>query len=148
MAKTYITKQLSVFLENKSGSLDDVLGTLAEGGVNIVALSLADTADYGLLRMIVSDPEKGRQVLKEDGVTAMLSDVIAFKVSHRTGSLCKAMNALLEGNINIEYMYCFANGDSAAAVLKADSSEVATKVLLDAGFEVYSADEAYVANMK
>ena len=91
MSISYTVQQLSVFLENRAGRLDDVLKVLSEGGVNIVALSLADTADYGMLRMIVSDPHKGRVVLKEAGITAMLTDVIAFRVAHATGSLSKAM---------------------------------------------------------
>ena len=80
-------QQLSVFLENREGRLDEVLAALAKGGVNIVALSLADTSEYGMLRMIVSDPHKGRMVLKEEGITAMLTDVVALRVPHATGSL-------------------------------------------------------------
>ena len=85
-------KQLSVFLENREGRLDEVLSTLGANDVNIVALSLADTADYGMLRMIVSDPQKGRAVLKEAGITSMLTDVVALRVPHATGSLSKAMH--------------------------------------------------------
>ena len=139
-------QQLSVFLENRAGRLDEVLSVLAEGGVNIVALSLADTSDYGMLRMIVSDPHKGRVVLKDAGITAMLTDVVAFRVSHDTGSLSKAMHQLVEGEINIEYMYAFANGDDAAAVLKSDEPVRVVDILLGSGFKVYSADEAYTAN--
>ena len=73
-------QQLSVFLENREGRLDDVLKVLAQKDVNIVALSLADTSDYGMLRMIVSDPHKGRSALKEAGITAMLTDVVGFDV--------------------------------------------------------------------
>ena len=113
-------QQLSVFLENREGRLDEVLAALAGGGVNIVALSLADTSEYGMLRMIVSDPHKGRMVLKEAGITAMLTDVVALRVPHATGSLSKAMHQLVEGEVNIEYMYAFANGSDAAAVLKSD----------------------------
>ena len=87
-------QQLSVFLENREGRLDEVLTVLGKNDVNIVALSLADTADYGMLRMIVSDPMKGRMVLKEAGITAMLTDVVAIRVPHATGSLSKAMHAL------------------------------------------------------
>lgn len=147
MSISYTVQQLSVFLENRAGRLDDVLKVLAEGGVNIVALSLADTADYGMLRMIVSDPHMGRMVLKEAGITAMLTDVIAFRVAHDTGSLSKAMHQLVEGEINIEYMYAFANGDDAAAVLKSDEPGRVVDILTGCGFNVYSADEAYSANV-
>ena len=144
MAKTI--QQLSVFLENKEGRLDKVLKTLGEGGVNIVALSLADTSDYGMLRMIVSDPEKGRMVLREEGIMAMLTDVVALRVPHATGSLSKAMHEIMAAGVNVEYMYAFANGSDAAAVLKSDDADKVVKVLEAAGFSAYSADEAYHAN--
>ena len=107
-------QQLSVFLENREGRLDTVLKILAENDVNIVALSLADTSDYGMLRMIVSDPHKGKAALKDAGITAMLTDVVALRVPHATGSLSKAMHQIVEGEINVEYMYAFANGADAA----------------------------------
>lgn len=140
-------QQLSVFLENREGRLDEVLAALAGGGVNIVALSLADTSEYGMLRMIVSDPHKGRMVLKEAGITAMLTDVVALRVPHATGSLSKAMHQLVEGEVNIEYMYAFANGSDAAAVLKSDEPGRVIDILKGSGFDVYSADEAYRANV-
>lgn len=140
-------QQLSVFLENKEGRLDKVLDTLANGGVNIVALSLADSSEYGMLRMIVSNPEKGRMVLREEGIMAMLTDVVALRVPHATGSLSKAMHELVTGGVNIEYMYAFANGEDAAAVLKSDAPDKVVEILKAAGFSAYSADEAYKANV-
>lgn len=140
-------QQLSVFLENKEGRLDKVLDTLANGGVNIVALSLADSSEYGMLRMIVSNPEKGRMVLREEGIMAMLTDVVALRVPHATGSLSKAMHELVTGGVNIEYMYAFANGEDAAAVLKSDDPDKVVELLKAAGFSAYSADEAYKANV-
>ena len=139
-------QQLSVFLENREGRLDDVLDVLAKKDVNIVALSLADTSDYGMLRMIVSDPQKGRASLKDAGITAMLTDVVALRVPHATGSLSKAMHQIVEGRVNIEYMYAFANGSDAAAVLKSDDPLKVVDILKGSGFDVYSADEAYRAN--
>lgn len=139
-------KQLSVFLENREGRLDEVLRILGTNGVNIVALSLADTSDYGMLRMVVSDPEKGKTVLKEAGITSMLTDVVALRVPHATGSLSKAMHALVEGGVNVEYMYAFANGSDASAVLKSDDPAKVVAILKENGFDVWSADEAYHAN--
>ena len=139
-------QQLSVFLENREGRLDDVLDVLAKNDVNIVALSLADTSDYGMLRMIVSDPQKGRASLKDAGITAMLTDVVALRVPHATGSLSKAMHQIVEGRVNIEYMYAFANGSDAAAVLKSDDPLKVVDILKGSGVDVYSADEAYRAN--
>ena len=139
-------QQLSVFLENREGRLDTVLKILAENDVNIVALSLADTSDYGMLRMIVSDPHKGKAALKDAGITAMLTDVVALRVPHATGSLSKAMHQIVEGEINVEYMYAFANGAAAAAVLKSDDPARVIDILKGSGFDVYTADEAYQAN--
>ena len=110
-------------MENREGRLEEVLDVLAKSNVNIVALSLADTSDYGMLRMIVSDPHKGRMALKEVGITSMLTDVVALRVPHATGSLNKAMHQIVDGEVNIEYMYAFANGADAAAVLKSDDLE-------------------------
>ena len=95
-------QQLSVFLENREGRLDEVLSVLAGNDINIVALSLADTSEYGMLRMIVSDPNKGKAVLKENGITSMLTDVVALRVPHETGSLSRAMHQIVEGDVNIE----------------------------------------------
>ena len=139
-------QQLSVFLENREGRLDEVLKVLAQEDVNIVALSLADTSDYGMLRMIVSDPHKGRMALKNAGITAMLTDVVALRVPHATGSLCKAMHQIVEGEVNIEYMYAFANGSDAAAVLKSDDPARVVDILKGSGCDVCAADEAYRAN--
>ena len=134
-------------MENREGRLDEILKILSEAGVNIVALSLADTSEYGMLRMIVSDPHKGRAALKDEGITAMLTDVVALRVPHATGSLSKAMHQIVEGEVNIEYMYAFANGSDAAAVLKSDDPARVIDILKGSGFDVYSADEAYRANM-
>lgn len=139
-------QQLSVFLENREGRLDEVLKVLAANEINIVALSLADTSDYGMLRMIVSEPEKGKAALRESGITSMLTDVVALRVPHAAGSLSKAMHQIVEGRVNVEYMYAFANGSDAAAVLKSDDPEKVVEILKGSGFDVYSADEAYRAN--
>ena len=142
MGMSNTIQQLSVFMENREGRLDEILKILSEAGVNIVALSLADTSEYGMLRMIVSDPHKGRAALKNEGITAMLTDVVALRVPH-----AKAMHQIVEGEVNIEYMYAFANGSDAAAVLKSDDPARVIDILKGSGFDVYSADEAYRANM-
>ena len=90
----------------REGRLDEVLSILADNDVNIVALSLADTSDYGMLRMIVSDPQKGRATLKAADITSMLTDVVALRVPHATGSLNKAMHQIVEGGINIQIDVC------------------------------------------
>ncbi|GAA6491698.1 MAG TPA: ACT domain-containing protein [Candidatus Bariatricus faecipullorum] len=139
-------KQLSVFLENRSGRLDEVLDTLGKNGINIVALSLADTSDYGMLRMIVNDPQKGKEVLKAEGFAAMTTDVVALRVPHATGSLAKAMHHIVKGGVNVEYMYAFANGKDASAVIKSDKPAAVVEILRSNGFDVWEEDEAYRAN--
>lgn len=141
-------KQLSVFLENRCGRLDSVLCHLAANGINIIALSLADSADYGMLRMMVSDPEKARLVLKEDGFSAMLTDVICIRVDHATGSLSKAMKCLLDEGVSVDYMYAFANGEDASAVLKCDEPNKALELLSKNHLLVYGPDEAYKSKEK
>lgn len=142
-----IVKQLSVFLENREGRIKDVMEILATNDINIAAASLADTSEYGLLRMIVSDPEKAKCVLKEKHVSAMLTDVICIRVPHAVGSLYKAMKALEDARVNVEYMYAFANGEDASAVLKTKDAELAVKTLEEKGFSVYSGDEAYAVGV-
>ena len=139
-------KQLSVFLENRAGRLDEVLQILGANDVNIVALSMADTADYGMMRMIVSNPQKGRAVLKEAGITAMLTDVVALRVPHATGSLAKAMHQIVDGEINVENMYAFANGVDASAVIRCDDPLRVIDILKGSGFDVWTEAEAYHAN--
>lgn len=138
-----MVKQLSVFLENREGRIKDVLEILATNDINLVAISLADTSEYGLLRMIVSDPEKAQRVLKENFISAMLTDVICIRVPHAVGSLYKAMKALEDAKVNVEYMYAFANGADASAVMKTKDAELAVKTLEEKGFSVYTKDEAY-----
>lgn len=140
-------KQLSIFLENREGRLDEVLDVLGRNDINIVALSLADTSDYGMLRLIVSDPVKGKEVLKEAGIVAMTTKVIALRVPHATGSLSKAMHLLVQNGVNVEYMYAFANGADASAVLKTEIPEKAIRILKEGGFDVWEEEEAYRANM-
>ena len=114
--------------------------------INIVAVSLADTSDYGLLRMIVSEPLKGCNVLREEGMQAMITEVIGIRVPHATGSLCKAMDLLLANNVNVEYMYAFANGEDASAVVKTENMDKAVQVLKEGGFDVWSEEDAYHIN--
>ena len=135
-------KQLSVFLENREGRLDKVLATLKENDINIVSLSLADTSDYGLLRMIVSDPSKGKAVLKEAGFTAMLTDVLAVKLAHKVGQLQVLLAEICKAGINIDYTYALATGsDDASIVIKTTDIEKAAEVLEKTGVEVIKSDE-------
>lgn len=135
-------KQLSVFIENKEGSMEGVLKTLKERGIDIISLSLADTSDYGLLRMIVSNPEEGKQALKENGFTAKITEVLAIKLAHRIGQLQELLEAICEASINIEYMYALSTGkDDAAIVLKASNPEKAKELLEKKNVGIFKLDD-------
>ena len=135
-------------MENLRGELDEVLPGITGSAIHMVAHSLADTTEDSIRRMIVSDPNKGRAVLKDNGKTAMLTDVVALRVPHETGSLSRAMHQIVEGDVNIEYMYAFANGEDASAVLKTDDPARVVDILRGSGFDVWEASEAYVSNIK
>ncbi|MDR0272992.1 MAG: acetolactate synthase [Clostridiales bacterium] len=100
-------KQLTVFLENKTGRIEDVTGCLASEKINLHALSIADTADFGILRMVVSDPDKAVAALKEKNFMVKTADVIAVPMGHNPGSLHKVLSNLKELDISIKYMYAF-----------------------------------------
>lgn len=126
-------KQLSVFIENRKGRLGEVLRYLKENNVNILSISLADTTEYGLLRLIVNDAKRARDVLYAEGFSSMLTDVLIIKVPHAPGSLQKILELIAEKDVNIEYMYGLSvETEDASIVLKTNDLEVACQVLKDA----------------
>ncbi len=128
--------QLSVFIENKKGRLEQVLDILKEKNINIISLSLADSSDYGVLRMIVSDSEKGKDALKENGFLATLTPVLVVKMSHQVGQLQELLSEICKAGINIEYTYALATGkDDASIVIKTADLEKAVEVLQQTGVE-------------
>ena len=134
--------QLSVFLENREGRLEQVLDTLKQNKINIISLSLADTSDYGMLRMIVSDPQVGKDALKAEGFSAMLTPVLAVKLSHQVGQLQVLLSEICKAGINIEYTYALATGnDDASIVIKPADLEKAATVLEETGVELIRAAE-------
>ena len=100
-------KQVSVFIENKRGRLTDVVQQLGNGGINIRAMSLADTADYGILRLIVSDPQKAAELLKEKQYTVKITDVLAIEIPDEPGALAEALRVIRDSEFTVEYMYAF-----------------------------------------
>ena len=125
-----ILNQISVFLENRTGRLDEALETLKVNDINILSLSLADTSDYGLLRMIVSDSEKGKAALKEAGFSAHLTPVIAVKLSHQVGQLQTILAEIDKAGMNIEYMYALATGNNdASIVIRTADVELTAQIL-------------------
>lgn len=136
-----IIKQLSIFLENKEGRLTEVTGVLGDNNINISALSVADTSEYGVLRLIVNDGEKAVKLLKENGFSVRLTDVICLAVSHKPGALHDAVNILSDASVGVEYMYAYAVGDKAAVIMKVSNPELAIKALQEQDVEVLKADD-------
>ena len=129
-------KQLTVFIENRSGRLSEVLSVLKENNINIISLSLADTTEFGLLRLIVDNAAFGREKLTESGFSSLLSDVSIIKIAHKSGSLQSLLKIIDENEINIEYMYGLSiQSDDAYVVLKASDIEKLDKVLAENGVE-------------
>ena len=119
-----LAKQLTVFIENRTGRLCEVLNVLKQNNVNILSLSLADTTEYGLLRLIVDQPALGKEKLSENGFSSLLSEVSIIKIPHKAGSLQELLKAIEEGGVNIEYMYGLSiEGEEAYVVLKASDAE-------------------------
>lgn len=119
-----LAKQLTVFIENRTGRLCEVLNVLKQNKVNILSLSLADTTEYGLLRLIVDQPALGKEKLTENGFSSLLSQVSIIKIPHKAGSLQELLKSIEEGGVNIEYMYGLSiEGEDAYVVLKASDAE-------------------------
>ncbi len=136
-------EQISIFVENKSGRLAEVTDLLAKNGINIRALSLADTADFGIFRLIVSDPEKTVTVLKGNRFTISKNEVVPVVVPDRPGGLAGILNVLQGSAINVEYMYAFVQKSEGNAVLifRFDETERAIETLSKAGVKILSGEE-------
>ncbi len=131
-------RQLSVFLENKKGTLHEITDVLAKENINLRSMCIADTADYGIVRIIADDPERAGKILNEAGHTASIREVTAFAVPDCPGGLAKVLSILEENAIDIEYMYALVTTsvDKAYAVMRTNDDESAEKVLLKNGIEL------------
>ena len=135
-------KQLSVFIENRQGRLGEVLAVLKKHKVNILSMCVADTTEYGLLRLIVNDPEKGKEALVADGFSSMVSDVLIIKLPHYSGSLQGILEMIAAKNINIDYMYGLSvDGADASVVMKTADIEAAKVALCEGGIATMTAEE-------
>ncbi len=124
-------EQISIFLENKAGRLSEVTRVLAENNINIRALSLADTSDFGILRLIVTDHEKAKEALKANGFTVGRTTVVAVKVPDRPGGLYSILEVLSAEGVNVEYMYAFVqqSGQNAILIFRFDRTDQAIDIL-------------------
>ena len=138
-----IIKQLSVFLENKSGRLAEVLETLGEKKINITAMAVADTSEYGILRFIAAEVEKARDVLKAKGFSVHLSDVLCIITGSEAGSFAKALKILSQENISIEYIYAFSIGNKAAIVMRTENRDKALEAIQKHNMELLKRDDLF-----
>ena len=130
-------KQITVFLENEKGRLSAVTRCLADAGINMQALTIAESAEYGLVRIICDKPEEALTALKVGDYRAIATDVVAIEVSNQAGGLAKLLDTLDGLDLNIEYGYCFSTGqDTAIDVLKIKGAEAAVEAIQAAGFKV------------
>lgn len=138
-------EQISIFIENKSGRLAEVTRVLGEAGVNIRALSLADTSDFGILRLIVDQTDKARQVLKDQGFTVNKTEVIAVEVPDRPKGLYGILDVLDRSQVNVEYMYAFVErcGSNAVIIFRFDNLEEAIRVLTENGVNILKGEHIY-----
>jgi len=136
-------KQLSIFLENKSGRLTEVTEALASASINISAFSVADTADYGILRMIVNKPEQAEQLLKAKGLSVHITEVIGLVVPDEPGGLHRTLQILSSEGISVEYMYAFALSDRATVIIRTEAVQQAITVLQKHKLELLKASEIY-----
>lgn len=135
-------KQLTVFIENRSGRLSEVLGVLRENNINILSLSLADTTEYGLLRLIVDNAAFGKEKLTENGFSSLLSDVSIIQIPHKAGSLQELLKVIDKKGVNIEYMYGLSiESDQAYVVLKASDIQKVDSILAENNIHTISCEE-------
>ncbi len=138
-----IIKQLSVFLENKSGRLHEVSTILGKAGINMSAFSVADTSEFGILRLIVSDHELALKVLREQNFSVNLTDVVCLNCPNQPGALARALQILAENEVAIEYLYAFSVDDSANVVIKPDQLKKCIDVLTLHSMELVRASDLY-----
>ena len=138
-------EQISIFIENKKGRLAEISRVLGEAGINIRALSLADTSDFGILRLIVNDGEKATAVLKNGGFTVSKTEVVAVEVPDRPGGLSTILQALDDEEINVEYMYAFVErcGGNAVIIFRFDETDKAVNALRKHCFNMLDGKQLY-----
>ena len=138
-------EQLSIFLENRPGKLKGITDILKANGINIISLSLSDTTDYGIARMIVSDSEKARNVLLEGGYTAVLTPVLVVEMRQEVGALSSLLDTLSAGGMNLEYMYALVTDvNGGAMVLKTSDQAASYQTLKNEGMKLYTEEELKV----
>ncbi len=133
-------KQISVFIENKFGRLADITGCIAEHGIDIRAMSLADTTDFGILRLIVDKPYEAEKILKDNSFTVSMTSVIAVGIDDKPGELARAIRVLSDGGVSVEYLYAFVSREAgrASVIIRVDDGDKAVELLTSNGIKFLS----------
>ena len=124
-----LIKQLSIFLENKKGRFTEVTTILGNAGINMTAFTVAENSDFGIVRLIVSDPEKARSILRENKYAVSITDVICLQTPNEPGALSEIMKIIAQADISIEYMYAFSSGNGAVVIIRPDNLERTLSIL-------------------
>ncbi len=130
-----IIKQISIFLENRKGRINEVTKVLADNGINMEAFCIAETSDFGLMRLIVPDVDRTVSVLREAGFAVILTDVVSLTCRNVAGSLASVLEILAERGIFIEYMYAFSRRETADVIIKPDNLDDCEKVIVELGLD-------------
>jgi hypothetical protein len=138
-----LVKQLSIFLENRKGRFTEVANMLGKAGINITAFTVSENSDFGILRLIVSDPDKAREILKMELYAVSVTDVVCLECPNVPESLGRAMTILTQAGIFVEYMYAFATGPVARVIIRPDQLEKCVEVLKNNKLELLAASELY-----
>ena len=133
--------QISIFLENKYGKLSEILSLLADENIRIIAATIADTSEFGIMRLIVSDPQKAYTILKAHNVSANLTDVLAIAASSSAGSFAQTLACFTKAGLSIEYMYCFSINGKAILILRTNNREAAREVVRRQNLESISEND-------
>lgn len=139
----FTVEQLTVFIENKPGRGSKIFNILAEGGINLVSSTIADTNDFGLLRIIADDPAKAKKILKENNISAKSTEIIVVSLPDKVGGMAHVLNVISENGINIAYMYAFVSRRPGQVVIgvKVDNLEESVKKLREANLNLLSLDD-------
>ncbi|MFW5976538.1 MAG: acetolactate synthase [Bacillota bacterium] len=136
-------KQLSVFLENRSGRLTEMTEILGQADINLSALSIAETSQFGIIRMVVSEPEKSLEILKENNFSVSLTDVICLSTPNKPGELSRSLRVLSDQNISVEYMYAFSMGENAFVIIRTENLKKSVEILENNDMKLLKPEKLY-----
>ena len=143
-----IIKQISLFSEKKTGRLTEVTDLLGDASINLSAFTIAESSDFGIMRVIVSDPDKAKQILAQKGIAVSLTDVICLQCPNTPGALNKTLQLLSAGGISVEYMYAFAVNEFAQVVIRPDKIQECISLLQENHYDLIKADDFYAFKEK